>query len=102
PRSGATVQELAAAHARPMVGIQDLRRGVPDALVRLVHEMLEPDPQRRPSGMHNVLWRLRGLTGLAPIVGDPPPPRVLIVDDDESIRRILGFYVTRALGEVDL
>ncbi|MGZ6085901.1 MAG: protein kinase domain-containing protein [Polyangiales bacterium] len=82
----------------PSVG--ELREGVPDALVRLVDELLRKDPLERPSSAEEVLWRLSAIRTPAGLTAGIQPFRVLVVDDDPAIASVLRRALRLALPQL--
>lgn len=91
------------------------REGLPEELVELVTEMLAKDPNARPQSAEGVAWAFKRILARAARVPPSSPPvlggaeeevvegiDVLLVEDDEDLKKVMGFYVKQALGNITL
>lgn len=89
----------------PTPSVQELRSDVPEGLSELIGEMMHRDPAARPQSAEAVSWQVKRIAARgarATAVERTRPREVLVVDDDEDIARVLGFYVKKALGNVEV
>lgn len=99
------------------VDVPDVRMQRPDTpprLGELVRSLLLKDPTERPQNIETVVWQLRSIRTHLDRPSTPRPPMpsvntelmagisVLIVDDDKELRRVLSFYVKKAIPDAEV
>ena len=99
PRDAPDLEALFQLCTKPPPDLRKIRPDVPEALVALIEEMLEPDPGARPQSAESVAWALGRIRDRRDVrAAAPRPLRVLVVEDDKDVARVIGFYAKKALG----
>jgi serine/threonine protein kinase len=86
----------------PVPPLTKLRPDTPPSLAALIHEMLDKDPERRPSSSELVAAEMRAIRSSLRAPAPGTPLSVLIVDDDDDMRHLIRALVQQAVPEAEI
>jgi serine/threonine protein kinase len=87
---------------KPLPTVVEYRKDLPEALVELVRQSMEPETDDRPQTTESIVWQLRAIRAALVEGVEARPFSVLIVDDDADMRSALSLYVRAASPEADV
>jgi serine/threonine-protein kinase len=86
----------------PVPPLTKLRPDMPPSLAALVHEMLDKDPEKRPTSADLVAAELRAIRASLRAPAPGAPLSVLIVDDDEDMRHLMRTLVQEEVPDAEI
>jgi len=86
----------------PVPPLARLRPDTPPSLAALIHEMLDKDPERRPSSSELVAAEMRAIRSSLRAPTPGTPLSVLVVDDDDDMRHLMRALVQQEAPDAEI